>query len=102
MTVKIKKRIKISFLLLIFFFVTLLVGFIVAEKNTKRICFGDNSPCFSFEVDEGKSCYLNIDILGFNKRINLSDNYVKIYCFFKKNNTSSLIFLKGFDVRSHL
>lgn len=102
MTTKIKKRIKISFLLFLFFFTTLIVGLIVVEKNTKQICFGDDNPCFSLEIDEGKSCYLNIDLLGLNKHINLSDNYVKIYHLLKKTNMIGLISSKGFDVISHL
>ena len=45
-------------------FIFLLTGFVVAEKNTRSIAFGDNAPFFICEHDGLRLHFLKIHFMG--------------------------------------
>lgn len=100
MLVKLKRktRVKLALCFVLGLSVLLFAGLILAEKKTKQICFGDDQPCFSVDIEEGKKCYVNINLLGINKHINISENYVRIYYILKKFKIINFNFSKVFDV----
>ncbi len=61
-----KSKVKTFFCALIgtSLFIVLLTGFVIAEKNTRYIAFGDNSPLITYEYKNFKLYFLKIHFMG--------------------------------------
>lgn len=61
-----KNNIKIFFCSLAgtFLLLTLLCGFILVEKNTRYIAFGDNTPFFVYQQEKNMPYFVRLHFMG--------------------------------------
>ncbi len=85
------KEILIVIVSFLFMSVCIFTGFIVADKNTRRVCFGDNSPVLNsnFNIKDGE-VEIKVSVFGEIHRISIN-LYEYIEGVFDKFNSSKNI-----------